>query len=307
MVNLSLRFKIVLALLIVYLVWGSTYLAIRIGVADLPPALFAGTRFIVSGVVIGIYARWRGMALPTSWREWKLITIVGVLLLVGANGLVVWGEQWVPSNQAALIIATTALWIAGIGTLGPQGEALTRRAIVGLVVGFAGVLVLMFPHGQQLSFSHMTSHMTGHMIGQLAIMVSALLWACGSIYGKRQPSSVPPLMAAAMQMLIAGFILCGIGLAVGESGHWTWTLNGLGALAYLIVFGSTTYAVYIWLVHTVTPTLLGTYAYVNPAVAVVLGWWVLGETLSAGQGLGILIIVGGVLLVSTAKPLTQRK
>lgn len=296
MTTLSLRLKIMLAFLIVYLVWGSTYLAIRIGVADLPPALFAGARFIVSGIFVGIYARWQGMVFPNSWREWKLITVVGILLLVGANGLVVWGEQWVPSNQAALIIATTALWIAGIGTLGPQGDALTRQTIVGLAVGFVGVIVLMFPHGQELSSRHVDSH----MIGQFAIMLSAFLWATGSIYGKRQPSGVPPLMAAAMQMLVAGFILCGIGLAAGELPHWTWTLNGMGSLAYLIVFGSLTYAVYIWLVHTVTPSLLGTYAYVNPAVAVALGWWVLGETLSAGQAVGILIILGGVLLVSTA-------
>ncbi|MEO7558124.1 MAG: EamA family transporter [Gammaproteobacteria bacterium] len=294
MATASLRLKIGLAFLTVYLVWGSTYLAIRIGVADLPPALFAGARFIASGVAIGIYARYRGIAFPDSWREWKLITVVGVLLLVGANGLVVWGEQWVPSNQAALIIATTALWIAGIGTLGPRGEALTRQTMLGLAVGFVGVAVLMFPHGQELSISHMA--------GQLAIMLSALLWASGSIYGKRQPSAVPPLMAAAMQMLVAGFILCGIGLAAGELSRWTWTLSGSGALAYLIVFGSTTYAVYIWLLHTVTPAQLGTYAYANPVVAVALGWWVLGETLSIGQGLGILIILAGVLLVSTAKP-----
>jgi drug/metabolite transporter (DMT)-like permease len=299
MINTSLRLKIILAFLIVYLVWGSTYLAIRIGVTDLPPALFAGTRFIVSGFAVAVYARRQGMAFPNAWREWKLITVVGLLLLVGANGLVVWGEQWVQSNQAALIIATTALWIAGIGTLGPQGEALTRQTMLGLTIGFAGVVVLMFSHGPELSLSHMG--------GQLAIMLSALLWASGSIYGKRQPSSVPPLMAAAMQMLVAGFILCGIGLAAGETAQWTWTLNGLGALAYLIVFGSATYAVYIWLVHTVTPALLGTYAYVNPLVAVALGWWVLGETLNVGQGLGILIILGGVLLVGTAKPLLQRK
>ncbi len=295
MVNVSLQLKTMLAFLIVYLVWGSTYLAIRIGVQDLPPALFAGARFIVSGVLLGIYAHWQGMALPSSWREWRLIAIVGTLLLVGGNGLVVWGEQWVPSNQAALIIATTALWIAGIGTLGPQGQALTRQTIAGLAAGFTGVVVLMYPHaGQELSFSLLS--------GQLAIMLSSFLWASGSIYGKRQPSAVPPLMAAAMQMLVAGFILCGIGFVAGETSEWSWTLNGLGALAYLIVFGSTTYAVYIWLLHNVTPALLGTYAYVNPVVAVILGWWILDETLSAGQGLGIIIIFGGVLLVSTSKP-----
>ena len=284
------RAKIALAFLMLYLVWGSTYLAIRVGVQHLPPALFAGVRFVISGLVIGAYAWSQGMTLPRSFAEWKPIVIVGALLLMGGNGLVVWGEQWVASNQAALIVATTALWIAGFGTLGKQGQALSKQVLLGLVIGFAGVAVLLFPHSGSLSMDHWW--------GQLGILLAALSWASGSMYGKRQPSSIPPLMAAAMQMLVGGIMLCIIGFTLGEGSRWTWTTEGTAALVYLIVFGSVTYAVYIWLLHTVTPAQLGTYAYVNPAVAVLLGWWLLNEKMSSAQIVGMLIILLGVVLVS---------
>ncbi|MEW6354575.1 MAG: EamA family transporter [Pseudomonadota bacterium] len=282
--------KIALAFLTVYLVWGSTYLAIRVGVADLPPALFAGARFVISGIALGAIAHWHGMAFPRTLREWKITGIVGVFLLAGGNGLVVWGEQWVPSNQAALIVATTALWLAGLGTLGAQGQTLTRPTLLGLVIGFLGVVLLLYPNAEKFSFAHFG--------GQLGIMLAALLWASGSIYNKRRPIAVPLLMAASMQMLVGGLVLCAIGLATGEVQQWKWTLPGLAALGYLIVFGSSTYAVYIWLLHNVTPAQLGTYAYVNPAVAVALGWWLLDERLSAVQVIAMLIILTGVLLVS---------
>lgn len=288
------RFKIALAFLIVYLVWGSTYLAIRVGVESLPPALFAGVRFLISGLLLALYARTQGLAFPRSWDDWQTSAVVGLFLLVGGNGLVVWGEQWVPSNQAALIVASTALWIAALGTLGRDGQALTKQTLAGLAIGFAGVVVLLFPGQVGVS--------PDHLAGQLAILLASLLWASGSIYGKRRQSTLAPLMGAAMQMLLGGIILLVIGLAAGEPAEWRWTGAGMGALIYLILFGSTTYAVYIWLLHTVTPAQLGTYAYVNPAVAVVLGWWLLDERLSIAQGLGMLVIVLGVLLVSTAKP-----
>jgi drug/metabolite transporter (DMT)-like permease len=287
----SIRYKTAIAFLIVYLVWGSTYLAIRIGVADLPPALFAGVRFIVSGILLGLYARLSGLAFPQSLREWKMITVVAVLLLVGANGLVVWGEQWMPSNQAALIVATTALWIAGFGTLGSQGEPLTWRSGAGLALGFLGVVMLLLPR-----FTEFRPH---YVWAALAILLSSLLWASGSMYSKRQRPSTAPLMAAAMQMLVGGFILSMIGFVSGETAAWQWTLDGMVALGYLIVFGAVAYAAFVWLLHNVTPAQLGTYAYVNPVVAVLLGWAVLGERLDLLQMMGMLVILSGVVLVST--------
>jgi drug/metabolite transporter (DMT)-like permease len=277
----------------VYLVWGSTYLAIRVGVQELPPALFAGTRFFAAGVLLVIYARLLGRPWPRNFFEWKTIVIVGLFLLIGGNGLVVWGSQWVASNQMALIVATVALWIAGLGTLGPQGDRLPRQALVGLSVGFLGVALLLRPTAQ---FSVET------LTGQLAALGAAMLWAAGSMYGKRKRPKTPPLMAAGLQSLSAGGLLCILGLTLGEGVTWKWSWTGSIALTYLTVFGAAAYAAYVWLVHEVKPAALGTYAYVNPAIAVVLGWWLLDETLDGMQIAGMLTILGGVVLVSTARP-----
>jgi len=288
--NRAWRLKVIAAFAIVYVVWGSTYLAIRVGVATLPPALFAGVRFLAAGLLLAAYARLTGKQFPRRRREWITITVAALLLLVGANGLVVWGEQWVPSNQAALIVATLALWLAGLGALGPQGESFSRRRLTGLLTGFAGVVVLMWPTD---------GFVLEHFSAQLAILLAALSWAGGSIFMKRRRPSTPPLMAAAMQSLVAGVLLGTIGFAAGEAGRWTWEGNALFALLYLVVFGSCiAYAAYLWLLHEVSPAALATYAYINPAVAVMLGWWLLGESLNGAQMAGMLVILLGVLLVS---------
>jgi len=284
------RLKVIAAFAALYVIWGSTYLAIRVGVGTLPPALFAGARFLAAGLLLAIVARLIGQRVPRDRREWKTIAVASVFLLVGANGLVVWGEQWVPSNQAALIAATVALWLAGLGALGPQGEAFSRRRLSGLLTGFAGVAMLMWPaEGFVLT----------HFSAQLAILLAALSWAAGSIYMKRRQPTTPPLMAAAMQSLTGGVLLGLIGFVDGEATRWVWNVEALTALAYLIVFGSClAYAAYIWLLHTVSPTALGTYAYVNPAVAVVLGGWLLGESLNRYQIAGMLVVLLGVVMVS---------
>lgn len=274
----------------VYFVWGSTYLAIRIGVATLPPALFASARFLAAGLLLAAYAHLAGQRFPRQRAEWKTIAVAAVFLLVGANGLVVWGEQWVPSNQAALIAATVALWLAGLGALGPQGESFSRRRLIGLLTGFAGVAVLMWPAD---------GFVLTHFSAQLAILLAAMSWAAGSIYMKRRQPATPPLMAAAMQSLVGGALLGLIGFADGEAARWVWNAEALTALTYLIVFGSClAYAAYVWLLHEVSPTALGTYAYVNPVVAMVLGGWWLGESLNAYQLAGMLVVLLGVVLVS---------
>ena len=297
--NRAWRLKVITAFGAVYIVWGSTYLAIRVGVATLPPALFAGARFLAAGLLLAVYARLLGQRFPRDRQEWKTIAVTCVLLLVGANGLVVWGEQWVPSNQAALIAATTALWLAGLGVLGPQGESFSRRRLFGLLIGFAGVVGLMWPAD---------GFVLMHFGAQLAILVAALSWAAGSIYMKRRKPSTPPLMSAAMQSLLAGALLALLGLGSGEARRWVWDPQALTALAYLIVFGSClAYAAYVWLLHEVSPTALGTYAYVNPAVAVLLGGALLGETLNTFQISGMLVVLLGVLLVSLPEGTDQAR
>lgn len=287
------KLKATLAFAIVYLVWGSTYLAIRVGVQTLPPALFAGTRFVAAGVLLVLYARLIGQRLPTSTSEWKTIAIVGILLLVGGNGLVVWGSQWIPSNQAALIVATVALWIAGLGTLGAQGQALSRQALLGLAIGLLGVAVLLRPSAA-ISWSILWA--------QASVLGASVLWACGTIYAKRKRPQTPPLMSAGLQSLVAGSVLCGLGGSLGEAQLWQWSGTSVAVLGYLVAFGAIAFAAYVWLVHEVTPAALGTYAYVNPAIAVVLGWWLLDERLNSAQLIGMATILVGVVLVSTARP-----
>ena len=284
------RWNVTTAFGIVYLVWGSTYLAIRVGVSTLPPALFAGVRFVAAGLLLASYARITGQAFPRGRAEWQTIVVAALFLLVGANGLVVWGEQWVPSNQAALLAASVALWLAGLGTLGPRGEALSARQAGGLTLGFAGVSVLLWPHdGLVLE----------HFGAQLAVLLGGLSWAVGSIYVKRRQPVTPPLMSAGLQSLTAGLLLTALGLLDGENQRWVWQRDSIIALLYLVAFGSCLgYAAYVWLLHEVSPSALGTYAYVNPAVAVVLGNLVLGETLSGLKWLGMVVILLGVILVS---------
>lgn len=289
----SWRLKIGLAFAAVYFIWGSTYLAIRVGVETLPPALFAGLRFLAAGLLLTGYAWLTGQTLPRTPREWKTIIVAALLLLVAANGLVVWGEQWVPSNQAALLVATVALWLAGLGMLGSQGEPLSFQRRTGLALGFGGAVVLLWPDD---GFN------AEHLAAQLAILLAAFCWAAGSIYIKRARPTTPPILSAGLQSLVAGVILCLLGLLGGEPARWSWHPEALLALAYLIVFGSClAYAAYVWLLHEVSPAALGTYGYVNPAVAVVLGAALLGETLNALQLAGMFIILAGVVLVSTAR------
>ncbi|HEY8553919.1 MAG TPA: EamA family transporter [Burkholderiales bacterium] len=285
------KLKAAAAFAAVYLVWGSTYLAIRIGVQKLPPALFAGSRFVAAGVLLAAYARLLRQPWPRGVREWRIIAVVGALLLVGGNGLVVVGSQWIPSNLAALIVATAALWLAGFGTLGPQGEPLSRQALIGLLLGLGGVALLLRPSAV-LSVEFVW--------GEVAVLGASLLWAAGSIYGKRQRPATPPLMSAAMQSLVAGSLLFVTGLAVGEAAVWEWSWSAGATLGYLVVFGSVAFAAYVWLVHQVSPAALGTYAYVNPAIAVALGWWLLDERLDDLQLLGMATVLAGVVLVSTA-------
>lgn len=289
---------VLIALAIVYVVWGSTYLAIRWGVEVTPPYLFASTRFLAAGALLLAYVRWRGMPMPSFARDGLPIAITSVLLLVGANGLVTWSEQWVASNQAALMVATSALWMAGLGSLGARGEPQSLATWAGLLVGFIGVAALV---GDGLA------RQAAPGLAYVALGVSPILWAIGSIYGRHHPLSCPPLVTAAFQMLLAGVVMGLIGLAAGEGERWRWTTQSWYAWAYLVVLGSCIgYGAYYWLVHNTTPALLGTYAYVNPAVAVLIGWGLGGETLGATQWIGTGIILVGVVMVTLSQRPSRR-
>lgn len=290
--------SVALALATVYLVWGSSYLAIRIGVRDLPPFLFAGLRFCCAGLLMLLWARSRGYKLPMRAADWRSIVIAALAMLVIGNGLVTWAEQWIQSNLAALIVATSALWIAWFGTFGSRGEPLGTLTIAGLALGFVGVALLV---------AGGLGPAAAPPLAYAALLAATVGWAGGSVYLRRHPPACSAWVGAALQMLVAGAVLCGIGLAVGEAPRWHWTPDGVGAFVYLVVFGSClAYGAYFWLVQQVTPAVLGTYAYVNPAVAVVLGWVILDEQLTAAQWGGTLVILAGVVLVTLASRWASR-
>ncbi|MHB8424853.1 MAG: EamA family transporter [Gammaproteobacteria bacterium] len=284
------RLRLMAAFAVVYIVWGSTYLGIRIGVMDIPPALLSGVRNTIAGLVLMLIAGARGQPLPRHPRDWLHALVMGILLVTLGNGLVTWGEVYVQSNQAALIATTSALWVAWFGTFGPKGHPLAWRAKLGLVLGFIGAVLMLMP-GNHFSFDHFGA--------QLVILLSTLCWGAGVIYGRSFNVSVSPLMLSAMLLFTGGLLLIILGVAAGEPAGWHWSVRGMGALAYLTVFGSClAYSTYVWLMNHTTPDKLSTTAYVNPAIALVLGWVVLGEKVSGARLVGMLVILVGVMLVT---------
>ncbi len=290
--------KLALAFAVVYVVWGSTYLAIRIAVHDLPPALMAGVRFVIAGLIMLALARYQKAPWPASRHDWLTSLLLAVLMVFLGNGLVTWGEQWVESNQAALLVSTGAIWTAFFGSFGARAVAVSPREKAGIAVGLAGALLMLWPEeGLKVDY----------LLAQGAILAAPISWSIGTIYARTYPVSLTPTMFTAVQMLLGGLLLLAYGMAAGELPRWHWSPAGLWALAYLTVFGSClAYGTYVWLIQQTSPARLGTITYVNPMVAVLLGWLVLGERLSGSRLGGALIIVLGVALV-TLKPSLRRK
>jgi drug/metabolite transporter (DMT)-like permease len=285
---------VVLAFAAVYIVWGSTYLAIRVAVETLPPFLSAGVRFLIAGGLLFAFLLRRGFAKPSP-AQWRHAVVTGVLLLVGGNGLVMWAERSIDSGFTALLIALTPVWFALLDWLRPHGARPQLKTVIGIVIGFVGVILLVNGRGT-------TAHSANHWWGALAILVAGLCWASGSLYSKYSPNSASPWMNAAAQMICGGADLLLAGLLLGEPFHTNWThISGrsLAALGYLIVFGSWIgFSAYVWLLQASTPTRVSTYAYVNPVIAVFLGWAMLGESVTASMLWGALVILAGVITIT---------
>ena len=287
----GLRGRALVAYLLVCVLWGSTYLAIRIGVHDLPPFLFAGVRFFTAGILLGAGVLATGGALPRARRDWLTLAIVGCFLLIGGNAIVVWAEQTVESGLASVYVAAGPLWTAFFDAIVPGGKTrLTWRMGLGLLLGFLGILLLSgVTPGQLLSTE---------MRGPLSLTLAASSWAMGSVYSKRHPTGASPYAAAAVQMAVAGALLIVLGLALGESGAWHVTSSGLGALAYLILFGSIVgYTAFGYALRHASATVVGTFAYVNPVVAVLLGWLILHERVTPRTLAAMGLILGAVLWI----------
>jgi drug/metabolite transporter (DMT)-like permease len=286
--------KLALAFGLVYTSWGTTYLAIREGVKTLPPALFGGTRIATAGLVLLAYLWLRGESLRVGRRELLVTAVASLFLFIVGNGLVTVAEQTVDSGVTSVLVATTPLWIGLTEMLWPGGERLAARGWLGVVTGLAGVLVLLAP---QLADAQLFAGNGGPLL----VLASAAGWAAGSVvlrYGRRGGSH---LVSAAYQMLLGGGGLIVIGLGAGEAGRVTadtLTPEAVFAFFYLLVVGSLVgFLAYTWLLQHVSATLAGTYAYVNPAVALLVGWLLGGETISGWLVGGMVVILAGVALV----------
>lgn len=292
--------RVLAAYLTLCVVWGSTYLAIRIGVADLPPALFAGVRFTLAGLALLAWARWAGRPWPASARDWTTNVVTGLALLFAAGGLVVWAEQWVASGVAAIFVVTVALWLAVFDAIVPGSESrVTWSQAAGLVVGLAGCVPLVGLNVAELR--------SADWRGPIALLVATMCWAGGSVYSKRRPTASGPHMNSAIQMLVAGVALVTLGTAAGEWPAFHLTPRGIGAVAYLIVFGSLIgYTTYVYVLRHMAPTVAGTYAYVNTVVAVFLGWLVLSEPINGRTVIAMAVVMGSVWWVRRSRRPSSR-
>ena len=272
------------AFIALYLIWGSTYLAIRIGVESWPPLLMAGIRFVVAGALMYGYLRWRGAPNP-SWQEWKSAAAIGFLLLSCGNGGVTLAEDLgVASGVAALAVATVPLFALLFGLI--WGQRTTRLEWAGILLGLVGIALL-----------NLGSNLQASPLGAVLIIFAAAAWSFGSMWSKNLKLPAGP-MASAVEMLAGGFALLAGSLLSGERMVAAPTAAGWGALAYLIVFGSIiAFSSYLYLLKNVRPAAATSYAYVNPVVAVLLGIGFAGETIGIEEGLAMLVIIGAVVLI----------
>jgi drug/metabolite transporter (DMT)-like permease len=283
------------ALSAVYLIWGSTYLAIRYAVETTPPFLMAAVRFLVSGGCLYAVRRLSGDP-PPQIAEWRSATIVGILLLVGGNGGVVWAEQFIPSSLAALLVATVPLWLVLLDAFRSDAQKPAFTALTGILTGFAGVALLIGSVAHDMS--------RANILGAAALVFASLSWATGSLCGRKAALPSSQLLGTGMQMLTGGIALLVLALALGE---WTqFNFAGVSwrsalALVYLTVIGSSAFVAYVWLLRVAPTPLVATYAYVNPLVAVLLGYFLAHEPLNLRIGIAAVLIIGSVIAVSTAK------
>ncbi|GGI09201.1 EamA family transporter [Egicoccus halophilus] len=286
---------VVLALFAVYVVWGSTFLAIKVAIETIPPFTMMAIRFAIAGSVLFAWAVRRGDRAGdrVTLRQWRHAVTTGALLLVGGTGLVSLAQTRISSGTAALLCATVPLWMALLGR-GMFGERLSPRAWLGLLIGFGGVAALVDPRGG------------GHLGAMLLVLVATLAWAAGSMRSRTADAPSRPLVAAAMEMLGAALVFSIIAVGSGEASGVVWSAIGIDAilaLVYLTTAGSLlAFTAYSWLLRNASTTLVGTYAYVNPVVAVLLGWAFAGELVTGRTVVAGAIILGSVVLLITGRP-----
>ncbi|MEE8551286.1 MAG: drug/metabolite exporter YedA [Gemmatimonadota bacterium] len=292
------RLHLFTAFAAIYLIWGSTYLAIRFAIETLPPLVMAGARFTLAGAAVYAWVRLRGAPRPTR-DHWMATAPIGFLLLTVGNGGLAWAEQRVPSGSAALIVAIMPLWIVLFDWLWYNGPRPTRRVLTGITLGFAGIVLLVGP--EELAGAGRID-----ALGALVIVIGSLAWAGGSLHSRQVRLPASPWLATAMEMLAGGILLLVVATLRGE-----WALVELSevsmrsavSLAYLAVFGSiVAFSAYIWLLRVITPARVATHTFVNPAVAVLLGWALANEPLTPRMLAATGIIIIGAVVVITSRP-----
>lgn len=289
-----MRLKLGAAFLAIYTIWGSTYLAIRFVVETIPPFFMAGTRWIIAGLILYALTRTKSTQSQTS-LHWKNAFVIGGFLLLGGNGAVVWAEQWVPSGLTSLLIATTPFWMVLLNSLHHRARP-SIGVIVGLLLGFAGV-TLLIGSIENIGENNMI------IPGATIIMFGSFLWANGSLYSRSTETSSSQLQEVAMQMIAGGILLLSASLITGE---WTRVMldqvspRSMLSWLYLIVFGSiVAFSSYIWLLKQTAPSLVSTHAYINPVVAMILGWALADEALTSRNILAAIIIIISVAIITT--------
>ena len=301
---LTSRIRLLTAFALLYVIWGSTYLGIRFAIETIPPFLMAGVRFLVAGGILYAFVMLRGAPAPNR-RQWIAASIIGALLLLGGNGAVVWAELRMPSGLVALLVATEPLCVVLIDWARPKGLRPRPGELIGLMLGFAGVAILVSP------VALLGGGLGINPLDAVVVLFAAVSWALGSIYSRHAPVHQSAFLMTGMKMLTGGFLLLLVGTAAGE-----WSRLDVGAisakswfaLAYLIVFGALiAFTAYIWLLKNTTLARASTYAYVNPVVAILLGWSLASEPMNSRVVVAAAVIVAGVVIVvrSHASPVAD--
>lgn len=289
-------FAFLLAFAAIYVIWGSTFLAIRFAVETLPPLLMMGSRHLVAGSILLTWMLVHSDVRPEP-RLWFSALFSGAFCFLGCHGLLAWAELRVPSGLAALLAATLPIWMVLLARIRGQEHELTPKVLTGIFLGLGGVAILV-------PFS-LHGHGRAEFLSAMAIVLGEILWAVGAIHSRGVETSTPPTIFAAMQMVLGGIMLCSLGLLLGEGGRVhtaDFTTRSILSLLFLIVFGSLiTFSAYTWLLKVSSPALVSTHSYVNPLVAVFLGWVMAGEKITGRTLLGTLIVLASVSLTSVRK------
>lgn len=284
------NFRAYSAWIAVCIVWGTTYLAIRIGVEHIPPMLFAGLRWIIAGIIFVSFLRLRGKKLPSK-KDLIHISVVGLSLIGIGNGLVVTGEQYIGSGLAALLITTVPFWVVGMEAFIPSGPKINLMILSGLVLGLMGVTLIF--NGNWADLLNPT-----YLLGVVCILGAVMAWSFGTVYSKYKKVTVHPLMSAAIQMLVAGTAQTILGSFLGEWTKISLHTNGVISFFYLVMIGSMFgYGSYIYAIEHLPLSLVSTYAYINPVIALFLGWLVLDEKLNLPIIIAAIVIIIGVVIV----------